>query len=61
MREKYVLPADERTTISIDKEVHAILKGYAREKGISLAHAVFTIIGKGLAQERGLERERDNK
>ena len=61
MREKRVLRADERTTIAIDKVVHALIKSYAREKGITIAEAAWVLLGIGIAYEAGFELKRDNK
>ena len=47
---KYIIPARERTTVAIDKEIHAIIKMFAQEKNMTMVQAVYHLLEKGVAE-----------
>jgi len=54
---RYVIHNKDLTTLGVDKDVHALVKLYAREKGLTVHEATYVLLGKGLAQEAGFKEE----
>jgi hypothetical protein len=54
---KWTLERNKKTTIAVDRAVHALIKLYAAEKGISVVEATHVLLGKAFAQEEGLDSQ----
>ena len=58
MKLKYTLNKLERTTVSIDKGLHILVKAYALRKKITVAEAVWQLLGRALAEEECIKSDK---
>jgi hypothetical protein len=58
-RKRYFeVPALDRRWISVDIGLHALIQNFARERHLSMAEAVYVLIGPAMAALNGLDYEK---
>ena len=55
MKLKRILKEGERTTLSVHRLTHVLVKHYAKQHGLTVAEATWRLLGKGLAEDAGVE------
>jgi hypothetical protein len=61
LKVKRILRDGERTTVAVDRLTHVLVKNYAKQHGLTVAEAVWRLLGKSLAENAGLELNYDDK
>jgi len=61
LKVKRVLKEGERTTLSVNRLTHALVKAYARKHGLTVAEATWRLLGEALCADAGIEFEREGK
>lgn len=52
MKIRYGIPAEEKTTVTIDKETHELVKEYAQKNYCSITEAVWMLLTWAIYEDR---------